>query len=110
MLRQPYLDAPHLHLVANALATVLALCLVRTVFRRLGAGYGAYVVALMVGAALSTKDFVGMGRYAVAAFPLFAVAGERLADRPKLARAVLAGSAALLLVTTQLHARNLLIS
>jgi hypothetical protein len=110
MARRPYLDAPHAHLVASAVVTVLALGLVGLVFRRTGPGYGIFVVALVLGSALSTADFVGMGRYVTGAFPLFAVAAERLGERPALARVVVAGSAALLLVTTQLHARNMLIS
>jgi len=89
---------------------VAALGLAGLVFRRLGTGYGIFVVALLLGSALSTMDFVGMGRYVMAAFPLFAVAGDRLRDRPGLIRAVFVGSAALLLITTQLHARNMLIS
>ena len=110
MLRRPYLDPPHLHLVANALVAVVALGLSALVFRRLGAGYGIFVVALLFGSALSTTDFIGMGRYVMAAFPIFAVAGDRLQERPALSRTLLVAGAALLLVTTELHARNMLIS
>ncbi|MEA2717345.1 MAG: hypothetical protein QOI99_1662 [Actinomycetota bacterium] len=110
MLRRPYLNPPHVHLAANALVTLLALGLVGLVFRRVGAGYGMFVLALLVGSAVSTSDFVGMGRYVTAAFPLFGVLGERLGERPRLAAAVLVSSAVLAVVTTQLHARNMLIS
>ena len=110
MLRPPYLDPPHAHLVGNAFAAVVALSLVPAVFRRLGRGYGVYVLTLLAGSALSTKNFVGMGRYALAAFPCFAVVGDRLAERRSLRWAVLATSALLLVSLTELHARNMLIS
>jgi len=110
MSRPPYFDPPHYHLVGNLVATVVALALTVVVVKKLGWGYGVYSVAVIVGAAASTKDFVGMGRYALSAFPCFAAAGALLADRARLRFSVLAGSAGLLVLLTELHSRNMLIS
>jgi hypothetical protein len=63
------------------------LALVPTTRRRLGAGYAAYL-ALCIGLpVLSTKDFMGLGRYALAAFPAFLTLALLLAERPRLRRA-----------------------
>ena len=59
------------------------------VFRRLGVGYGMFVFIAVVLTAVSTKDFVGMGRYTLAAFPCFTMAAEVLFRRPVLMRATL---------------------
>ncbi len=87
--------------------TVSAILLVPRLIRRFGWGYGLLVFALMGVPLLGSKDFQGTGRYLLAAFPLFALAGEWLADRPPRVRgAVLATSAALLLLWTHLYARG----
>lgn len=57
-------------LLAHALVTVGALALVPSVVRRLGWGYGLYCLLALALPAVSSKDFQGMGRYAIAAFPL----------------------------------------
>jgi hypothetical protein len=57
-------------LAAHALVTVGALALVPAVFRRLGWGYGVYCLIVLGMPALASKDFQGMGRYAIAAFPV----------------------------------------
>ena len=86
--------------MAHPVLTVAAACLVPRVWRRFGAGYGVYVALLVGLSALSTKNFFGMARYLLAAFPIFAVVGELLADRPALRRVALpAGGAGLLLLT-----------
>ena len=48
--------------------------------------------------ALSSKDFIGMGRYVMAAFPLFLTAGALLHERPRLRVPWLALSGALMLL------------
>src|SRR5207302_8084802 len=78
MLRSPYVNPPHVHLVGHLLITVVALALSVVVFRRFGIGYGVYAAGVVGVSALSTRDFVGVGRYVLAAFPCFAVAGELL--------------------------------
>lgn len=110
LVRAPWFDGHHGHLVANTLITVAAVALLPSVFRKLGWGYGVYASGIVVLAALSTKDFVGMGRYILAAFPCFAAAADGLARRPRVRWAALAASAALLLVLAQLHARGTIIS
>ncbi len=94
-----------LKVAVHAGLTVGALVLVPRIVRRLGWGYGIYVLAIVLFPALSTKDFVGMARYVLAAFPCFAVIGELLARRPRRARLVLAASAMALVVFTSMYAR-----
>jgi len=104
------LDPKGLHLLGHALVTVVALALLPRVFRRFGRAYGLYTAAVVAGCALSTANFVGMGRYVMAAFPLFALAGDLLSSRPRLRVALLGASGTALVAFTHLHARNLLIS
>ncbi len=61
--------------------------LVPRVVKRFGWAYGVYTLALLAFPLLGSKDFQGLGRYALGAFPAFAVAGELLAERPRLRRA-----------------------
>ena len=106
----PWTDGHFAHLVINALATVVTAAFIPSVVRRLGWGYGVFVTIAVVATAVSTKDFVGMGRYCLAAFPCFAVAADMLERRPRLAQGVLAVSAGGLLVLAQLHARGTIVS
>jgi hypothetical protein len=59
-----------LRLGAHAFVTVGALAAVPFVFRRLGVGYGLYCLLVLAMPAISSKDLQGMGRYAIAAFPV----------------------------------------
>ena len=106
----PWTDGHFGHLAINALATVLTAAFIPLVFRRLGWGYGVYVVIAVLATAAATKDFVGMGRYSLAAFPCFAMAADVLFRRPRLAWAILGVSAVGLLVLAQLHARGTIVS
>lgn len=106
----PWTDGHFGHLAINAVATIVTVAFVPAVFRRLGWGYGVYVTIAVVATAAATKDFVGMGRYSLAAFPCFAVAADMLFRRPRLAWAVLAISGAGLMVLSQLHARGTIVS
>ena len=72
--------------MAHPVLTMAAACLLPRVFRRFGAGYGIYATLLIGVSALSTKNFFGMARYLLAAFPCFAVLGEVLEERPGLRR------------------------
>ena len=68
--------------------------------------YSAVAVGLPL---LSTGAFLGMGRYVLAAFPVFAAAGDLLAE-PRLAARrvpVLAGSGIVLSVRVAVYARGL---
>ncbi len=82
----------------HALVTLCALALVVPTWRRLGHGYGAYTLVAVGLPALSSHDFQGLGRYVLAAFPLFVTVALLLAERPRLNRAYLAASAVLLAV------------
>lgn len=78
-----------IRLGGHAFVTLSALALIPLTFKRLGWGYGVYV-ALVVGIpAVSSKDFQGLGRYMIAAFPLFLTLSSVLASRPRLRHAVL---------------------
>ena len=110
-------DLVHIHQPAQMLLylahpamTLLALALVPIVWRRLGPGYGSYSAVVLLIPAISTSNFWSMGRYALAAFPCFAVAGALLANRPKAHRLVLMASAMLLLVLSSLYARGVYVA
>lgn len=69
------------------LAMQAAMCLaflacVPAVRRRFGTGYAVFVAAAVLIPAVSTDDFMGTGRYVLAAFPVFALVGSRLARWP----------------------------
>lgn len=86
--------------MAHPLLTVAAACLLPRVYRRFGAGYAVYAGLLIGVSALSTKNFFGMARYLLAAFPCFAVFGELLVERPAVRRLALPASGAGLVVLT----------
>lgn len=92
--------------VSHPLLTAAALALVPLVVRRLGWAYGLFVLLSVGLAAVSTKNFFGMSRYVLAAFPCFAVAGEVLAPRLRLRVAALATSGAGLVAATSFFARG----
>ena len=110
MARAPFLGPGQLHLLGNAAVAVAALWLLPAVFRRFGRAYGVYTTILVVAAALSTKDFIGMARYVLPAFPLFAVVGVALARSPRLGRKALVASGCLLVVLSFVHGRGTLVS
>jgi hypothetical protein len=58
---------------------------VPSVIRRFGWGYGAYCLAVVGIPALSSREFLAMGRYLLPAFPCFAAAAGLLAP-PRRAR------------------------
>jgi hypothetical protein len=88
---------------ALAIGVVL---LVPRVARRFGWAYAALTLGVAMLPILGTKDFMGTGRYLLAAFPAFAVVGEALSARPRLRAAVLSGSALALVFFTAHFARG----
>lgn len=97
-------------LVAHAVAALGALALVVPTWRRLGVGYAVYV-ALVVGIpAVSTKDFMGVGRYVIAAFPLFVTLASLLEPRPRLRRTVVIASTAIMVLLAGAFGRGEYIS
>jgi hypothetical protein len=63
--------------------TVAAIAAVPAIARRFGVGYGVYVFLAVGLAAVSTRDFQGIGRYVLAVFPLFALGGIWLSERKR---------------------------
>ncbi|HYH96752.1 mannosyltransferase family protein [Hyalangium sp.] len=80
-------------LMTHAVLTLLGLALVVPTARRLGWGYAVYALAVVGLPALSTKDFMGMARYLISAFPLFLTLALLLQERPLLRRGLVAVSA-----------------
>ena len=97
-------------LAAHALVSVAALALLPRVVRRFGWGYGIYTILIVGLPVLSTKNFFGMGRYLLLAFPCFAVAGELLADRLRLRAWTLACSGLAMLAGASYFARGYYVS
>jgi hypothetical protein len=58
---------------------LIALALLPRVQRTFGWGYLCYSLVVLVIPLIGTKDFMGTGRYVLAAFPVLAVAGMMLA-------------------------------
>ena len=90
IMQKPDLSAVHVGLALQGLLTVAALLLVPLIIRRLGWGYGVYTAAVVLIPAVTSKDFIGMGRYVLVAFPLFAVVADLL-ERRRAPRAVVVG-------------------
>ena len=95
-----------LGIVFQALVAVGLLVVARWVWRRLGWGYALYVAMVLGVPLLGSKDLQGLGRYALAAFPSFAVLGEMLSTRRNMRFAVLGCSAAIMLVLCSAYARG----
>ena len=90
-------------LIPQALACLAAVLLVRTCWRTFGWGYTAFAVVSIAIPIIGTKDFMGAGRYVLAAYPLLAAAAVVLTGprRPRwLAPVVLGLLAAGLVVAT----------
>ncbi|HEY5882350.1 MAG TPA: hypothetical protein VIU11_25795 [Nakamurella sp.] len=66
-------------LTAQAIMGLLALALLRRVWRLFGWGYLAYTVVVLAIPLIGTKDFMGTGRYVMAAFPVIAAGAHVLA-------------------------------
>ena len=77
------LGTPDFIVGVNGLMTVLLLALVPLVVRRLGWAYGLYSLAVIFVPASSSREFIAMGRHALAAFPCFAVGAGLLAGRSR---------------------------
>ena len=71
-----------------------------------GFAYGLFLALLVATPTVSTEDFMGTGRYLMAAFPAFALVGEQLSERRRPRVAWMAVSASLLLFMGFLFARS----
>ena len=92
--------------VSHPLLTLAGLALVPMVVRRFGWAYGAYAFLVLALSAVSTKNFFGMSRYVLSAFPCFAAAGLLLVERARLRAVALVASGATLVVATSFFARG----
>ena len=72
-----------IRLTAQAIMCLFAVLLLPRVWRLFGWGYLAYSVVVLAIPIIGTKDFMGTGRYVLAAFPVIAAAGDFLASRPQ---------------------------
>ena len=70
-----------IRLTAQAIMCLFAVLLLPRVYRLFGWGYLAYSVVVLAIPIIGTKDFMGTGRYVLAAFPVIAAAGQFLATR-----------------------------
>jgi hypothetical protein len=68
--------------VSQGLVVLAVAISVPFVGRRYGWGYGVYTAVLVAMVFVGTRDFIGSGRYLLAAFPSAALLGEWLARRP----------------------------
>lgn len=78
--------------------------------RRFGPGIALYVLFTILPPVLFSKDFQGIGRYALSAFPVFAVLGTRLSPHLRIARLGLAGSALTMVFLASMYARGFYLS
>jgi hypothetical protein len=74
-------DGYFLSITFQAALAIGLLLLVPMVVRRIGWGYGLYTLAVLAIPLVGSKDFMGIGRYALTAFPSFAMVGVLLVDR-----------------------------
>jgi hypothetical protein len=92
-----------IRIIPQAVATLAFLGLVPAVVRRYGWGYGLYALAVVGIPFIGSSTLQGLGRYLIAAFPVFAWIGEWLAPRPRLARAAIVISAIGLVIGAALY-------
>jgi hypothetical protein len=84
-----------------------ALATTPRIVRRFGWGYATLVGLCLAVPIIGSKDFQGLGRYLLAAFPVFALAGDWLAEQPPTRRRwLLVASGVLLLAWSHLYARG----
>lgn len=91
---------------AQAALLVVVIGAVPAVGRRLGWGYATYVTGLAALPLVSVSTFMGVGRYLLPAFPVFAVWGAWLSSRRRVRAVWLLTSAAALVVMTAGFARS----
>jgi hypothetical protein len=75
-----------LQFLMHGLAAMVPLALAWPMRRKLGLGYAVYVAGVIGIPAFAMKDFWGMGRYALAAFPCFLYVTLMLETRPVVRR------------------------
>src|SRR5204863_4962350 len=106
------LPAPEIIAIVLQIAMmILFVAMVPTVRRRFGRGYAIYTLTAIAMPVVSTGDFLGVGRYLLAAFPVFAVAGLVMESMPaRRVQLIATTSTALLVVGTALFSAGYLVS
>ncbi len=100
-LRSGRLSLPELlRLLGHAAAAATAVLLLWPTWKRLPRSYALYAAIAIALPILASKDFIGFGRYAFAAFPFFLTVAFLLEERPPLRRFVWPVSAGLLVFLT----------
>jgi Gpi18-like mannosyltransferase len=99
-----------LPLLVQAVLCAAFLAAVPAVTHRFGVGYGVYVLVAVAIPMVGTADFMGVGRYLLAAFPVFALLADTIHRRDVTRVAVLACSAAGLVVGASLFGSGYLLS
>jgi len=89
----------------QAALALVVVCCVPAVIRRFGLGYGIFCALLVAIPTVSTADFMGTGRYLIAAFCVWALIGEWLSTR-RLGWLPIAGSGLLMATLAMLFARS----
>lgn len=96
-----------LRLLLQGAVMLLFCATIPAVWRRFGAGYGAYTLVVLALPMLGSANFASNGRFVVMAFPTFALVGERLATQPaRVAQLALGASGVLLLTAASLWGRG----
>jgi hypothetical protein len=100
-------DSPSytLTITLQFLFAVVVVLSIPAVARRFGWGYGVFIGVLVAIPTVSTEDFMGTGRYMIAAFPAWVLWGERLAARSR-GWAVVAASGVLMVLLSMGFARS----
>lgn len=92
--------------IAHGVIAVSALALALPTWRRWSKAYALYVLLAVGIPALSSKDFMGLGRYVIAAFPVFLTLALLLEGRPRLRVAWMAASLVGLIALTAAFAAD----
>jgi hypothetical protein len=97
-------------ILLQAALVVAFVCLVPAVARRFGHGYAVYTLAVVLVPAVSSADFLGLGRYLLPAFPVFAVVGAAIDGQVVWRRLTAIVSTTLLVAGTALFASGYLVA
>lgn len=96
-LADDWLDSGNQIRFLHGLVALLGLSLAVPIWRRLSKAYALYVAVAIGMPLVSSRDFMGLGRYCMAAFPVFVMLALLLEERPRLRWAYAILSALLLL-------------
>jgi hypothetical protein len=97
-------------LILQTALSIAAVALLVPAWRRFGPAYGLYTALVVLIAVVPSPNFIGMGRYLMAAFPLFVLLGVWAERWRWLAVAGVVVSVPVLLYMAQLHSRGYLVS